>query len=116
MSERCRKIVGPRWGRNCSKPVVRDGYCKIHHPDDEAARRKASDDRFAEQRAAEAAVYERKRVRDRKADLFDELVAALQTTLNLVKSCLDYPGSTDEEDAAVDAATAALAKAKEIGP
>ena len=106
MTERCKYRMYRRWVVDtCMKNAVRDGYCNQHHPDAVAARRKAADDRFAEQRAAEAAVYERKRIRDRKAALFGELVAALE----LAKLYLDE-GETRGEVRTV------LAKAKEIAP
>ena len=109
MSERCSKkiVIDSLWNRHrlCRRPAIRDGYCKQHHPDAEAARRKASDARFAEQRAIEDAKWEAKRIRDRKAELFDELVAALE----IAEPHL-YAG------VALDEVNAVLVKAKEIGP
>lgn len=44
MAEQCKEIVGRGSGikgsvGQCSRPAVKDGYCKQHHPDAVAARR-----------------------------------------------------------------------------
>lgn len=44
--ERCKQhVYGPRemQGHLCNKPVWKDGYCKIHHPDNVEARQAARD-------------------------------------------------------------------------
>jgi hypothetical protein len=32
--------------RNCTKPVWKDGWCKVHHPDSEEKRQKISEEKF----------------------------------------------------------------------
>lgn len=63
MTDRCKKVLRQGFHTySCSKPASRDGYCGVHHPEAVAkrnaktaarwdAKRRASDLRYAEQRA-----------------------------------------------------------------
>ena len=54
--DKCKKKVYPRgmWssfhGHQCTKPAWKDGYCKIHHPENVERRQEKSNKRWEEKR------------------------------------------------------------------
>jgi len=62
----------------CSKSPTRDGFCSIHHPDAVAKRKARSDAEYAERARAERAKWAARYERERRADCFDDLMAALK--------------------------------------
>ena len=60
LTARCAERVSEPggWHRHqCSRNAVRDGWCKQHHPDAKAARRKATEDRWDREAQAEKDKY-----------------------------------------------------------
>ena len=62
----------------CSNRATRDGFCGIHHPDAVAKRRAKSDQHYAAQRVRDDVKWASVRRNAAKAELFGELVAALE--------------------------------------
>src|SRR5579864_1650947 len=56
----------------CSRKAWRDGYCKQHHPDTVAAKKKASDEKFAADWAASRAHHARAALVDQLVDGADD--------------------------------------------
>ncbi|KKK50451.1 hypothetical protein LCGC14_3124860, partial [marine sediment metagenome] len=50
MTERCKGRI-LQWAYPCPYKAIRDGYCKIHHPDAVKRRSQKSDARYKEQAA-----------------------------------------------------------------
>ena len=97
--ERCKKTMRPAdpWGRypnTCSRKTLRDGYCKQHHPDATAARRKKRDNDYAE------AATNRRRNRNREKAKQTLMDALLDNTLALPDAALaaieDYRNSMEK--------------------
>ena len=81
MTARCAGSVwvDSRMGRAaCSARATRDGFCGIHHPDAVAKRKAKSDQHYAAQRLKNDAKWATVRRNAAKAELFGELVAALE--------------------------------------
>ena len=86
VKQRCEARSYDRWsigGRRCSKPakVQEDGkwFCAVHSPAAVAKRRAARDKRWDEENAERHQAWIRSQERERRADLFPELLEALKT-------------------------------------
>jgi hypothetical protein len=106
--ELCKKNVFRDWCYSrCSHGAWRDGYCKQHHPDVAAARKKKSN----EKRDAEMA--ERK-IKRRKLEAFDDLLKALEAVEwnKLTGRCPSCDWHMSEDHAPACQLNAALKKAR----
>lgn len=82
-SSSCLGKVWDGWRHlNCSRAVKRDGFCTQHHPETIAKRRAEQDARYAEKQAMRNARYDAEKEQKRRADCFDDLLAALGRLLN----------------------------------
>lgn len=63
----------------CRNAPTRDGWCGVHHPDAEARRRAKSEAKYAAWRKERDAADARYKERSRRADAYDDLVAALRS-------------------------------------
>ena len=111
--DRCKATVSAALARGsvvqCSLRATRDGFCGVHHPDAFARRRAKADaktrERIAAFRERDAAYHER----SRRADAYDDLVAALrQIAANTCAGPCDLHQSVDP----VAIARAALKRAE----
>ena len=85
MSERCKEHVwtnGGFHGHQCSRKAVKDGYCKIHHPDSVKARREKSAQRYKEQ-YAKSPIGLLKKAREKIESLTQQLESARKDAENL---------------------------------
>ena len=56
----CKEEVWPAWsrvGHQCTRKAWKDGYCKQHHPDTVAARKKKKDERWDTKRKVTSLSY-----------------------------------------------------------
>ena len=80
MVEKCKaQVYGrglPFKGAKCSKPIWKDGYCKIHHPESVKKRREDSDRKYQEKLANDPIHKMR-----REIERLNETVAILQARI-----------------------------------
>jgi len=120
MADMCCKIMAAYYlsseGHPCGKPakVQREGkwYCGKHDPVKVAERQARVDTKYKAEVKDQEAFYAAKRLKDAKAEAFDEIVEALT---NLLRVDDDWHGAVNSEMAtAREDARAALARAREI--
>ena len=90
-------------------------WCRQHSPSATKARQKASDQRYEAISRRNSEKWAEQRERDRRAECFPDLVAALENCADWLLELSDYietPGLDIENGEAYRAARAALAKAK----
>ena len=81
MSERCKETVYPNerygafHGHQCTRKAVKDGYCKIHHPDSVRKRQEISAKRYNE-RIEQSEYAQLKRAREEIERLTQQLEEA----------------------------------------
>ncbi len=101
VEKRCKYIVTPDGTafarpRPCSRSAKKDGYCKQHHPDAIAERRKARDERYEKAAAARRAPHEQiKRLTAER----DALLEFYRAACGLPKKCGHEFPCTCPEDA-----------------
>ena len=75
----CKQRVWGGWSyHGCSRPAKSDGYCATHHPDAVKRRNEKSSERWEVKRAEMQKRNDEYRERERRADCFDDLLAALK--------------------------------------
>ena len=93
----CKARVYPQGGPHlaggfqCSFKSVKDGFCRIHHPDSEANRRAKSPAKFNEYLAASAA-------KQKKADELDRRAAAYPRLVEALRACISAASTDKVED------------------
>lgn len=86
--EQCKAEVrdrSSRWPRKyqCQRKAVKDGYCKQHHPDSVAERRKESDERY-ERQFQNSPLQLLGKERERNARLLIALADAIRRPLGVI--------------------------------
>lgn len=117
--ERCKANTrGPGWrSTRCSRYATINGYCTQHYPPNVDAARKARDEKWKQHKAAAENVRREYRAayaeRDRRAECFDELVAALELLYNVTAEYIriNHLGDTHHNES-MQLARDALAKAR----
>jgi hypothetical protein len=66
----------------CTKPAWKDGLCKAHHPETIEARDQKRKAVWEAKSKLWAAARKREQIKAAKADMFDELLAALREYVN----------------------------------
>ena len=76
MSENCKEKIWNGYDRcRCSRRAVTDGYCKQHHPDAKARRRKKQDAKWRLERESEKANTRLRAIRLLESELCESCLA-----------------------------------------
>ena len=78
----CQKKVFKNWSHHaCWKKVWKDGFCKKHHPETVEKLAQKRDAKYAEHQAKMYADIAAKKEKDRRAEAYPRLVAALRSVI-----------------------------------
>ena len=102
MNERCKETVYPNekygafHGHQCTRKAVKDGYCKIHHPDSVRKRQEISAKRYNE-RIEQSEYAQLKRAREEIERLTQQVEEAKRDAdkLQKIKDLVDEQANDD---------------------